>query len=258
MDQLWPRTPHEAATRTVGDAELEALYDYPEPLERPWVQANFIASADGAASVEGSSAGLSHPVDRRVFGLGRDLADVVLAGVGTVLAENYAGVKPSARRLERRARLGLAEVPPVAVVSSNCAIPPTARVLVETSVPPIVLTCQAAPPDRVDALRDAGAEVITAGEDTVDLATALDALRDRSLYRIDCEGGPRLFAAMLAADLIDQLCLTVAPLATGAGAGRIAAGPPAEHLRRFELASVLHQDGYLLLRYRRPAGDHGN
>ncbi|MBA0126060.1 pyrimidine reductase family protein [Haloechinothrix sp. YIM 98757] len=250
-------TPHEAATRTVGDADLEALYAYPEPLERPWVQANFIASVDGAASVEGGSSGLSHPVDRRVFGLGRDLADVVLAGAGTVLAENYAGVKPSARRLERRARLGLAEVPPIAVVSNSCAIPPTSRVMVETSVPPIVLTCQAAPPERADALRGAGAEVITAGEHGVDLVTALDALRDRGFYRIDCEGGPRLFAGMLAADLIDQLCLTVAPLATGAGADRIAAGTPAEHLHRFELASVLHEDGFLLLRYRRPAADHG-
>ncbi|WP_317495004.1 pyrimidine reductase family protein [Haloechinothrix sp. LS1_15] len=240
-----------SAEGSLDDAALETLYAYPENLACPWVQANFIASADGAASVAGASVGLSHPADRRIFALGRDLADVVLAGAGTVVSENYGGVKPTTRRLERRRRHGLAEVPPVAVVSSSCAIPAGARVLTDTTVPPIVLTSEAAPAERRTALRESGAEVIVTGSDRVDLPTAMDALRERGLNRINCEGGPHLFASMLAADLIDQLCLTVAPLLTGAGPDRIAAGPPAEQLRRMELASVLHEDGYLLLRYRR-------
>ena len=41
-----------------------------------------------------------------------------------------------------------------------------------------------------------------------------------------CEGGPTLFADLIAAGLVDQLCLTVAPLLAGAGAVRVADGRP--------------------------------
>jgi 5-amino-6-(5-phosphoribosylamino)uracil reductase len=58
----------------------------------------------------------------------------------------------------------------------------------------------------------------------------------------------------VAADAVDELCLTVAPLLVGGSAGRIASGPEGEHLRRLELTDALHEDGVLLLRYRRAAG----
>lgn len=248
MHALWPI---EALPPELTDAELERLYDYPPDLAAPWVQANMVASADGAATVDGRSAGLSHPADKRVFALGRDLADVVLVGAGTAEAEKYAGVKPGELRTGRREARGLSELPPVAVVSNHCSLPPDARLLTDTLVPPIVLTCAAAPAARREALANAGAEVVITGEDAVDLPTAMRYLGNRGLRRVDCEGGPRLLAAMLAADLVDQLCLTIAPLLTGAGADRIVAGPIAESTRSLRLASVLHSEGFLLLRYQR-------
>jgi riboflavin biosynthesis pyrimidine reductase len=66
-----------------------------------------------------------------------------------------------------------------------------------------------------------------------------------------CEGGPILFADLLAADLVDQLCLTVAPLLTGPGALRIVDGAGRQEPLGLRLASVLTDDDFLMLRYRR-------
>ena len=250
MHALWPLTPGPEQDE-LSDADLERIYDYPERLDRPWVQVNFVSSADGAAWLDGHSEGLSHPADKRVFLLGRDLADVVLVGAGTAETEQYAGVKIGERRRERRQRLGLAPVPPIAVISARCSLPPDCPLLTDTHVPPIVFTTDAAPHERRTALADAGAEVVVAGNGQVHLPSVLHELGERGMRRVNCEGGPRLMASMVAADLVDQLCLTLAPVLAGAGAERIVAGAVSDAPRKLTLASVLHEDGFLMLRYRR-------
>ncbi len=242
---MWPSSAGE-----LTGADLEGIYAYPADLDRPWVQVNFVASADGAAEVDATSAGLSHAADRKFFLLGRDLADVVLVGAGTARAEDYRGVVASPKRLERRRRLGFAGVPPIAVVTRTADLDPASRLFTETVVPPIVITTESA---RTGPLEAAGAEILRAGGADVDLPRALDLLAARGLRRIDCEGGPRLFGRLIAADLVDQLCLTVAPLLVAGAAARIAAGPEAVP-RRLALASILLEDGFTLLRYRRAAG----
>jgi riboflavin biosynthesis pyrimidine reductase len=235
----------------LDDAELERLYGYPEGLTAPWVQVNFVSSADGAVTLDGRSAGLSGAADKKIFALGRDLADVVLAGAGTASIEGYKGVRRTEVRAERRARHGLSEVPPIAVVTRRCSIGPESPLVTDTVVAPIVLTCAAAPGERRAALTAAGVDVVVAGDHTVDLSKALAALADRGLLRVNCEGGPHLFGELIAEKLVDQLCLTVAPMLVAGDAGRIAVGllPPAPIT--MELVSVLTDDGHLMLRYRR-------
>lgn len=235
----------------VDDRALEDVYAYPDDLDRPWVQVNFVASADGAATVSGRSHGLSSPADKKVFALGRDLADVVLVGAGTALAEGYRGVKRTEVRAERRARLGLSEIPPIAVVTARGSVDPESPLVTDTVVPPIVLTTLAAPAEHRKALAAAGADVVVAGEERVDPKSALDALAERRLLRVCCEGGPTLFADLIADGLVDQLCLTVAPLLAGAGAVRVADGRPGREPIGLRLESVLTDDGFLMLRYRR-------
>jgi riboflavin-specific deaminase-like protein len=246
LHRLWP-DPAE-----LTDADLEALYDYPPDLTKPWVQVNFVSSADGAVTVNGRSAGLSSPGDKKVFALGRDLADVVLVGAGTARAEGYKGVKRTEMRTERRARLGLAPVPPIAVVTASANLDPTSPLISGTEVPTIVVTCESAPVERRKALADAGADVVVTGQDTVDVRALLAELGERGLRRVCCEGGPTLFGELIVTDLVDQLCLTIAPLLAGGGAGRIVSGSPVTAGLDMTTESVLRdEDGFLMLRYRR-------
>ncbi|MGW4065778.1 pyrimidine reductase family protein [Amycolatopsis sp. NPDC004747] len=246
MQRVWPDR-----TGELSGSDLEEIYAYPVGLSQPWVQVNFVASADGAVEIDTTSAGLSHAADRKVFLLGRDLADVVLVGAGTARAEDYRGVVAGPKRLERRRRLGFDGVPPIAVVTRTADLDPASRLFTETVVPPIVVTTDTA---DTRALEAAGAEVLRAGAHDVDLPLALERLAARGLRRVDCEGGPGLFARLVADDLVDQLCLTVAPLLVAGTAGRIAAGAAPAVPRRLALASVLVEDGFTLLRYRRDAG----
>lgn len=246
MDRLWPV---DGAYQL--DSELESFYAYPLEPDRAWLRVNFVSSLDGAATVGGSSRGLSTSPDRQVLGLIRDLSDVVLVGAGTATVEGYRGLRRTDKRTERRNRLGMSEVPPIAVVTAECSLAPDSPLLADTLVPPIVLTCEAAPYERRAELADAGADLVVVGEDEVDLPAALAALQARGLRRIGCEGGPTLFASMIEQDLVDELCLTIAPFLTSGDAGRIAGGAPIDEPRGMRLRSVLHAESLLLLRYER-------
>ncbi|MFJ8966576.1 dihydrofolate reductase family protein [Lentzea sp. NPDC102401] len=211
------------------DTALESLYAY--PADRTWVTANFVSSVDGAVSVDGRSAGLGSPADRKIYLLGRELADVVVVGAATVLIEGYRGAK-RARPL------------PIAVVTTRGSLTPDLPLFTDTAVPPIVITTEAA---RMPTLP---AEVIIAGDTEVDLKVAVAELAARGLHRINLEGGPRLFGSMVAEGLVDALNLTVAPVLAAGDASRIAHGaviPPVD----LALASVLRADDVLLLRYQR-------
>lgn len=241
MHSLWPSP----TARPIDDAALAAEYAYPDPLPAPWVRVNFVASADGAVSVEGRSRGLGSPADRRVFGLLRELADVVLVGAGTVRVEDYRGA--------RRPTRGRATPPPIAVVTGSADLDPNSRLFTDTAVPPIVLTLASAPAERRERLTAAGADLVACARLTPDLLLA--ELGRRGLHRVLCEGGPRLLGELLAADAVDELCLTVAPLLAGGDAGRIVAGPAGAAPRPMTLAGALHDDDVLLLRYRRAHAD---
>ncbi len=252
MDVLLPPTPApdrgtdpDASTGPSAGptADLSALYAYPEDLAGPFVRVNFVSSADGAVSVDGRSSELGSPADRRVFGLLRELADVVLVGAGTVRAEDYRGA--------RRPTRGRDHPPPIAVVTGSADLDPAARLFTDTAVPPIVLTHASAPRERRERLAAAGGDVVVLARLTP--AAVLTELAARGLHRVLCEGGPSLFGDLVAADAVDELCLTVAPLLAGGTAGRIARGPAGGPTRAMELVGVLHADGFLLLRYRRAA-----
>lgn len=240
MRQLLPAA---AGGTDLTDADLLAAYATP-PGPGPHLRANFVASADGAVSVAGVSAGLSSPADKRVFGILRDLADVVLVGAGTVRAEDYGYPRHGPSRRARRRELGRAELPAFAVVSGSLNLDPRSRFFTEAQVRPLVLTGDEPPADRRAALVDV-AEVVTLGADLTGLPAVL---AERGLPRILCEGGPALLGQLTAAGVLDELCLTVAPLLAGAGPGRISAGPPYPP-RAMTLRHVLAEDGMLFLRY---------
>jgi riboflavin biosynthesis pyrimidine reductase len=129
-------------------------------------------------------------------------------------------------------------------------LPGEAPVITEAQVPTLVLTCTTAPQAARQAWAEAGAEVILAGEYAVDLAVAVQKLIDRGLCRINCEGGPHLFGALLTAGLVNELRLTLSPLLTAGEAGRIAASQvPLDAPAKLQLSSVLGAEDTLMLRY---------
>jgi riboflavin biosynthesis pyrimidine reductase len=225
--------------------DLPRLYAYPAG---PWLRANMVSSADGAATLQGATKALSSETDRHVFALLRTLSDVIVVGAATARAEQYKPVRP--RELWRHLRAGRPPTPPIAVVSGRLDLDPRSPLI--TAAPAdartIIITAAQAPPDRRAELATR-ADVIVAGEQTVDLKAAVSALADRGHQRMLAEGGPHLLAQLVEAGLMDELCLTIGPLMAGPDASRIVAGAAAAKPRPLTLAHVLEDDGFLLCRY---------
>ena len=212
-----------------------------------WLRMDFIASLDGAITVDGVSEGLGSSGDRRVFRVLRALSDVVLVGHGTAAAEGYRPVLPGSAVGRLRESLGRPATAPIAVVSRRASLDPAAGLVTEALSPTIVVTCAAADAGRRRALAAAGAEVLVCGDDDVDLPGALEALADRGLEQVTCEGGPQLLRTALAAGVVDELDLSLAPALVGGETRLLDAdlsGPA-----RLTLRQVLEEDGVLFTRY---------
>ncbi|MFE7425708.1 MULTISPECIES: pyrimidine reductase family protein [unclassified Streptomyces] len=253
MRRLFPVTDL-TATDDEGEWSLDDLadaYAYPD-TDGPWLRANMVSTLDGAAQHDGRSQPISCESDMRIFGTLRALADVVVAGAETVRQEGYRPARAREAFAARRAAAGQGPAPAIAVVSGGLDLDFSLPLFVSPLVPTLVLTGAGAPPGRMAAARDAGAEVVIAGEGSrVDPARAVRELADRGLRRLLTEGGPRLLGQFVAAGVLDELCLTVSPMLTAGDAQRIAGGPSMAVPERFALASVLEEDGFLFTRYRR-------
>ncbi|MBD0861419.1 dihydrofolate reductase family protein [Gordonia sp. zg691] len=188
----------------------------------PFVRANMVASIDGSVAHEGKSGGLGGPGDRLLFRVLRGLADVILVGAGTATAEGYGQPRPDGLFADLRASNGQADAPTLALVSRCLSVLPDFAPVSDPNT--VVLTCAAAPADRRAALLDAGATLVDCGEDTVDPSTLLERCGERGWARVLCEGGPTLLGSLVAADLLDELCLTTSPNLVGGAAGRIVSG----------------------------------
>jgi 5-amino-6-(5-phosphoribosylamino)uracil reductase len=212
------------------------------------VRANMISSLDGGTTVAGRSAGLGNPADEHLFTLLRDLADVVLVGSGTVKAERYGGIRLDASRRARRLRWGMsAEPPPIAVVTAR-GLDPQLPLFTDTETPPIVVTTQ----QRAGAV-PSGARAISAGHDRVNFADAIGVLGADGFRRIHCEGGPGLLGSLVAADLLDECCLTIAPLLLGSGTQPMLP-VPLHDPARWRLMGARVDGHHLFTRYRRTRG----
>ena len=215
----------------------------------PTLRVNFITSLDGSATVKGLSGGLGGPADKLVFDTLRRLSDVVLVGAGTVRSEGYGAMRLSDADATWREAHGLAAQPAFALVSGRLDLDPTSDVFAKAPVRPLVLTSDSAPAGAREALERV-ADVISCGEAQVEPQRIVDVLVERGLTQILCEGGPSLFGTFIAADLVDELCLTVSPLLEGGAGIRISHGE-SDAARRMRLVHVLESDGLLLTRYAR-------
>ncbi|CAM3564894.1 dihydrofolate reductase family protein [Tsukamurella ocularis] len=195
------------------DAALARAFDHPTAEGRSYVRANMIGSLDGSSTAAGRSGGLGGDGDRRVFRALRAAADVVLVGAATVRDEDY----------------GTPGHPALAIVTRG-TVARTPRLYPPEGPEPIVYSGRGA---------------------SVDLRSVLDDLYARGHRRILTEGGPGVLGALLAAGLVDELCLTIAPMLVGGAGKRIVSGPDLP-LDRWRRGPVLGDDeGYLYTRWMR-------
>jgi riboflavin-specific deaminase-like protein len=243
ISRAWPPP----ATALDDDQLLEsyAIAD----RSRPLVRFNFVSSIDGAATADGLSGGLSGKADKRVFDILRRLCDVVLVGAGTLRAEGYGAMRLDQASVQWRRANGLADQPVFAIVSGRLDLDAASTVFTEAPVRAIVVTVEASPHARKEVLSRV-ADVIVCGEVKLDAKVMLVELAKRGLRQVLCEGGPTLFGALLEADCVDELCLTVSPSIEAGDAPRIAAGA-LEQSRRMALRHVLVSASTLMLLYRR-------
>ena len=186
-------------TEAIDADDRERLLELYRPTRAEWLRLNLISTiTGGAGGSDGTSETLSNPVDRRILGVIRELADVVLIGAQSLRAEGY--------QHPRRSRLA------VVTMSGNLT---GHRIEAPEGAAPIVL-CPPAAATRV--LADLPAAEIIELEPTaatIPAADIISALRTRGLNSIVCEGGPSLAAQLLETGLVDEFCLATSPLVGG-------------------------------------------
>lgn len=247
MRQLLPEVP-EPVDETGAIDGLYVELSLPEPGdELPFTYLGMVTSIDGAATIEGTSGGLGGTADRRAFRALRETCDAILVGAGTARDEGYRPPRTSDETVAARRRRGLEDVPTIVLVTRRVDLDPRLPLFVDNPVRPIVLTSV---PAEVPAGLDAVADVVRAGGSDVDLTAGLGVLRARGLRYLLCEGGPSLNRALLAAGLVDELFVTVAPKLVAGGGPRIVHGAAFDAPVGLELRSAFEHDSELVLRYR--------
>ncbi len=224
-----------------------AHYAYPAQPAQPWVRANMVTSVDGAVTVEGRARGLSGDADRRLFGLLRGLADVVLVGAGTARIEGYGPAVVRPEYAQVRAAHGQLPAPRIAVVSGSADLDPESALFTDARPRTLVFTTATAPAAHRARLSMV-AEVRVVGEQQVDLKRVVATLVELGLPRLLCEGGPHLLGSMAAQGQVDEFAVSYSPILAGGEAGRIVAGPTMSPMP-LQLVGLIESDDFLFARY---------
>lgn len=235
--------------------DLVDLYRWPaRPVAGATVvRSNFVSTLDGSVQgLDGRSGSINTESDHRVFALHRALADVVLVGAGTVRGESYRAVDLQPWQRSLRSAEGLAGYPALVVITRSLALDPAFVTPPYEHGPVIIVTSGDHDAETAEPFVDAGAQVWSAPGSSVDLAWTLAELGRHGLGRVLCEGGPTLHRDLLAAGLLDELSLTLAPSAVGGAGQRSTASAGLAERADFDLGFVLLGDDQTLFTcYRR-------
>jgi riboflavin biosynthesis pyrimidine reductase len=239
--------------------ELTANYGGGLGLSSPCVFANFVASLDGVVALPGDTESGQiisgrNPADRFVMGLLRVCADAVLVGAGTFRKSSghlwYPDrIYPAAAALfaEARQKLGLSAQPQFVLLSASGSVETTEPALRDA----LIVTTRAGEA-QLRPRAAAGTRIVVLDPDRVHLPDVLDFLRAQGMRRVLTEGGPSLFAELVAEKLLDELFVTSSPSLFGRYAddgrrslanGLDLGGAPCE------LLSARRHGSHLFLRY---------
>ncbi|MCY3596438.1 MAG: dihydrofolate reductase family protein [Rhodospirillales bacterium] len=241
MDEFDPPGVYDRASFPAGTAQ------------RPFVAANFIITADGSARKPGPGyRHFSGPADRRGMRRLRIHFDAILRGSRTleINPRRDLGNPAILAALAKRGR----SQPVVVAVTNRGIIDPSAAMVAGADEDNRPLICTPSP-ESLDPAVAAVCDVWEFPERPLNLAAVLARLRERrGVRRVLCEGGPTLLRALLEADLLDELLLTIAPRLFGdpdglrlVGGGRVFSR---NRITRLDLRSVQAVGDEVFLRYR--------
>ena len=244
FSQLMPRPREVGPERVLEEVDFRAL----AADSRPRTLVNFVASLDGRATFAGRSGTLGDEGDRAMFHALREQVDAVLAGIGTMATEGYGRILGKPERRERRIAKGLPDEPLACVITRSGQVPMEIPLFACADARVAVF----APPGEFDlAACQAQVELRELPIDELNPRHVLNILRHEFGVRsLLCEGGPRLFAGLLAAGVVDELFLTIAPKLTGGGtAPSMTTGPELPDLVPARIRWVLERASSLFIRY---------
>jgi riboflavin-specific deaminase-like protein len=194
---------------------------------RPRVIANFAMTTDGKVSTRNfTPTGFTSKADKRRLQEIRSLGDALLVGANTVAKDRMSmGITGDDLRKRRRSR-GRPPEPLRVIVTNRGAIDLSWRVF-QTPGSQIVVFSTRKMPQRARAAVGQHADLWIFNSPEVDLAATLRILRSNYRVRtVVCEGGPRLFRALLEIGAVDELHLTWAPLIFGGAKAPTLTGVP--------------------------------
>ena len=169
---------------------------------RPWLRVKIAASLDGKTALDnGASQWITGPAARADGHRWRARSCAILTGIGTVLQDDP---RLTVREVETSRQ------PLKVVIDRHGELPKNARILDDGQV---LVASASAPrvtwPENVQSVRLPGRD------GRVDLDALLALLAERGVNELQVEAGAKLNGALLAAGLVDELLLYLAPVILG-------------------------------------------
>lgn len=177
---------------------------------RPWVHAKWAMTLDGKiASRTGHSQWISGPESRAIVHELRGRMDAIVAGIGTVLADNpLLTARPPGPRTATRV-----------IVDPHARMPLSSQ-LVQTAgqAPVLWVVAEQVPADRTEAIESGGVERLSLPWNEPHgfaLSELFAVLGQRSMTHLLIEGGGTLLGRVFDAGLIDEYHIFIAPKLVG-------------------------------------------
>ncbi|MGH1503824.1 MAG: dihydrofolate reductase family protein [Acidimicrobiales bacterium] len=209
------------------------------PAGRPWVFTNMVGSLDGGtAAADGVSGGLGNDADKAVFSALRSACDAIIVGAATARAERYRVPKPNNEGVRPR----------LTIVTGSLSLDDDLPLFDNPEHPPLIVTTTSAPADRRESLA-ARAEIVAVDGDRVTPAAVIVALAERGRRRLLLEGGPSLNGQFVAAGLVDEWNLSLAPMLLAGASDRAAVGPSLDEPEALRLVRLWQGGDHLFGRW---------
>ena len=222
---------------------------------KPKIHAHFAMTADGKISTKNfTPSQFTSPADKARIGQIRARHDAILAGRGTVAADTMSMRLSSAQLRKERLKAGLPPEPLRVVISNTGKIDPAWKIFQHTGSPIVILSTTRMPL-KLRAVLAPLCDLHLYESPSVPLAAALAMLRaEYGVKSLVCEGGGSLLRSLAAADLVDEIHLTLAPILFGGVAAPTLTGLPGDFLPKpldFRLAKIEPMGGECLLHFKR-------